>query len=182
MPKVASKINIVDFNAEVLEAVEEVVEDSPEVETPPEAVVDPEAVVEPVLPKAKVKAKAKAKPVEEVPVPVEPVEVLVPCPKCGKKMKPKTLQYSHKCPMDKAVEVVPVAPVVDAVVPVRAVSKEIVRVPPKPIKVEKEQAVDYSSIPEEVLDAEINKRASASRQTKVLKKQESIKKLSKNIA
>jgi hypothetical protein len=55
-------------------------------------------------------------------------------------------------------------------------------VPPKPIKVEKEQAVDYSSIPEEVLDAEINKRASASRQTKVLKKQESIKKLSKNIA
>jgi hypothetical protein len=179
MPKVSSKINIVDFNAEVVGAVEEVVEDPPEVEqNSPEVEVLPEAVSEPVLPKAKVKAKAKAKPVEEVPVPVEPVEVLVACPKCGKKMKPKTLQYSHKCPMDKVVEAVPVAPVV----PVRAVSKEIVRVPPKPIKVEKEQVADYSSIPEEVFDAEISKRANASRQTKVLKKQESIKKLSKNIA
>lgn len=171
MPKVASEINIVDFNAEVVAQVEEVVEEIVEVPT--------ETVVEPVKPKAKAKGKAKALVVvpEEVPVPevVEPVEALVPCSKCGKKMKSKTLQYSHKCPMDKVVAEVPVEPV-------KAVVKEIVRVVAKPVKVEKELVVDYSSIPEEVIQAEISKRASLSKHAKVLKKQESIKQLSRNIA
>ena len=174
MPKVASKINIVDFNAEVEGAIEEVVV---------------EEVVEPVKVKAKAKGKAKAaeEPLPEISVPeaevapepkaLEPTlvsEPLVACVKCGKKMKAKTLQYSHKCPMDKAVVEKPVEPV-------KPVAKEILRTPPKPIKVEKEQA-DYSSIPEEVFQAEINKRASLSKHTKTLKKQESIKKLSQNIA
>ena len=178
MPKVASKINIVDFNAEVEGAIEEVVV---------------EEVVEPVKVKAKAKGKAKAviawaeEPLTEIAVPevevapepkaLEPTlvsEPLVACVKCGKKMKAKTLQYSHKCPMDKAVVEKPVEPV-------KPVAKEILRTPPKPIKVEKEQ-VDYSSIPEEVFQAEINKRASLSKHTKTLKKQESIKKLSQNIA
>ena len=61
MPKVASKINIVDFNAEVEGAIEEVVVE--------------EVAVEPVKAKAKAKGKAKAmvalveEPLTEIAVP-----------------------------------------------------------------------------------------------------------------
>ena len=138
MPKVASKINIVDFNAEVEGAVEEVVV---------------EEVVEPVKAKAKAKGKAKAMPIvaeeplTEIAVPevevapepkaLEPTlvsEPLVACVKCGKKMKAKTLQYSHKCPMDKAVVEKPVEPV-------KPVAKEILRTPPKPSRLRKSRLI-----------------------------------------
>ena len=110
------KIKVVDVAPEepvqeVEQPVEEEINDDPPVEEVEEIEVEP-----PTPPPKKKVAKAKTKPepieeeseAEEIPPPppkkktakakAEPtvkVTTLIPCPKCGKKMTAKTLEYSH---------------------------------------------------------------------------------------
>jgi hypothetical protein len=100
---------------------------------------------------------------------------LVQCPRCLKWLTPKGLKYSHKCPADKpaAVEPTPTPKVVE-----RVIEKRVIERAPKVIR----EKADYSNIPEEIIQKEIEKRRTSQKEQRSIKKAETMKRLSMNIA
>ena len=201
MPKVGKKLKVVNVSTELP------VPSKEEEEPPKEESQQEEAKEEviPVKPKSRVRAKPKAKASleeveeqkEEEPEPEpepepeqepEPEEVVkeevvkedegkksnnsVQCDDCGKWLTPKGLKYSHKCPANKTFP-------------------KIIKKDSKIIKEKKGTGIskkcspygaDYSNIPEEIIQKEIEKRKVSQRELRIIKKQEIMKKLSMNIA
>jgi hypothetical protein len=99
---------------------------------------------------------------------------LVQCPRCQKWLTPKGLKYSHKCPADKpAAEPTPTPKVVE-----RVIEKRVIERAPKVIR----EKADYSNIPEEIIQKEIEKRRTSQKEQRSIKKAETMKRLSMNIA
>ena len=188
MPR-ASKLKVINLKDETV--VETVVQEmtaieDQSVETPTEPIEQPieepiESPIEPVVMKTKVKAKAKAtkdiEPVVETVVEpvveplveplvepiVEPVvKQMVECPRCLRKLTPKGLQYSHKCPADKVVKPEPAPRIIE-----RIIEKEPRIIREKP---------DYNNIPEEIIQNEIRKRQTSQKEQRAIKKEQSMKK------
>jgi hypothetical protein len=153
----------------------------------------------PIEPKAKPKRKSQPKQtateeikeekVEEVvipPTPKEEVEVkppegtekkvktveLVSCPDCKKEMSKKTLRYSHEKNCTGK-------PVVREEIPVKR--RAPVKAKP-PAETEAPKAKEaYISIPEEIIQQELNKRVKEQREARLRAKDDKIKKLAMNI-
>jgi len=115
-----------------------------------------------------IEEKPEEKPEEKKQTKIKTVE-LVSCPDCNKEMSKKTLRYSH----DKNCTG---KPVVREEIPVkrRAPVKVKQTTPPE----EKEK---YISIPEEIIQQEINRRVKEQKDARIKAKDERIKKLAMNI-
>ena len=100
---------------------------------------------------------------------------LVQCPRCQKWLTPKGLKYSHKCPADKpaAAEPTPTPKVVE-----RVIEKRVIERAPKVIR----EKADYSNIPEEIIQKEIDKRRLSQKEQRGIKKAETMKRLTMIIA
>ena len=144
-----------------------------------EAAGEVEEVAEEVIPKGDGAANAAINLTEVAGL--RPVHVsrdgrdLVQCPRCLKWLTPKGLKYSHKCPADKpaAVEPTPTPKVVE-----RVIEKRVIERAPKVIR----EKADYSNIPEEIIQKEIEKRRTSQKEQRSIKKAETMKRLSMNIA
>ena len=195
MPK-ASKLKVINIKDETVveSTVQEMTAISEEIETPIEPIEQPlerfsansggvEQPIEAVVMKTRTRAKAKAKAIKNVETVTEPVveavveptiveptvvKQLVECPRCLRKLTPKGLQYSHKCPADKVVKPEPQPRIIE-----RIIEKEPRIIREKP---------DYNNIPEEIIQNEIRKRQTSQKEQRAIKKEQSMKQLTMNIA
>ena len=202
MPR-ASKLKVINIKDETVveSTVQEMTAINEEIETPIEPIEQPlvrfsansggvEQPIEAVVMKTRTRAKAKAKAIKNVETvtesvtesAVEPVveavveavveptvvKQLVECPRCLKKLTPKGLQYSHKCPADKVVKPEPQPRIIE-----RIIEKEPRIIREKP---------DYNNIPEEIIQNEIRKRQTSQKEQRAIKKEQSMKQLTMNIA
>ena len=97
---------------------------------------------------------------------------LVQCLDCGKWLTPKGLKYSHKCPANKTF------PKTTPQVVERVIEKRVIERAPKVIR----EKADYSNIPEEIIQKEIEKRRASQKEQKTVKRAETMKRLTSNIA
>ena len=118
-----------------------------------------EIISEPTPPTAEVEEKQPDKKTKTV--------ELVSCPDCEKEMSKKTLRYSHEKNCTGK-------PVVREEVPVKR------RAPVKTSK-PKEVIEQYVSIPEEIIQQELNKRVKEQKESRIRAKDEKIKKLAMQI-
>jgi uncharacterized C2H2 Zn-finger protein len=103
---------------------------------------------------------------------------LVQCPRCQKWLTPKGLKYSHKCPADKTYGFGGAAAADKPKVVERVIEKRVIERAPKVIR----EKADYSNIPEEIIQKEIEKRRTSQKEQRGIKKAETMKRLSMNIA
>ena len=202
------KINIVNLNGfenttpeQPTNEAEELskIKDDIQKEEPPKEPEELPPVQQEAEPKAKPKRKPPAKkktediitppveeiitpPVEEKPVEEKPEEEIPPkpekkiktvelvsCPHCKKEMSKKTLRYSHEKNCTGK-------PIVREEIPVKR------RPPPKVKQEATPQTKDkYISIPEEVVQQEINRRVKEQKESRIRAKDERIKKLAMHI-
>jgi hypothetical protein len=194
------KINIVNLNgfenatpAQPTNEAEELskIKDDIQKEEPPKEPEELPPVQQEAEPKAKPKRRPRAKkkteeiitpppstPVEDKPVEEKPEEEIPPkpekkiktvelvsCPHCKKEMSKKTLRYSHEKNCTGK-------PIVREEIPVKR------RPPPKVKQEATPQTKDkYISIPEEVVQQEINRRVKEQKESRIRAKDERIKKL-----
>jgi hypothetical protein len=185
MTKKNSKINIVDFNnidppaqEEEITPVEPVVMKTPKPRAKAKSKVKAPPGLENELDIVKEEEEVKEEPVKEEPVKEEPVKEepkkkdnkTHECEKCGKKLTLKGLTYSHKCPFDK---------IKPNAMPTTQIIERIIERTPPPVK-EKEKP-DYTNIPEGIIQEEINKRMQTVKQTRLIKRDENIRKLTMNM-
>jgi len=125
-----------------------------------------------VIPTPPVEEKVEEKPAEKVeektPKKIKTVE-LVSCPDCNKEMSKKTLRYSHEKNCTGK-------PIVREEIPVKRRAAPKVKQSPPPEEKEK-----YISIPEEIIQQEINRRVKEQKDARIKAKDERIKKLAMNI-
>ena len=153
------------------EKVEEQKEEEPPEEKEPEEEPEPEE---------ELKEEEQA-PEEEAPEEGKKSNNLVQCDDCGKWLTSKGLKYSHKCPANKTFPKITQAPITPKVI--KKDSKIIKE--KKGVDISKKcspYGADYSNIPEEIIQKEIEKRRVSQRELRIIKKEEIMKKLSMNIA
>jgi hypothetical protein len=141
----------------VEEATEEVTEEVKEEEVKEEKVKEEEVKEEVKEEEVKEEVKEEAK-----------ERNLVQCPQCQKWLTPKGLKYSHKCPAAKT----------SPKVVERVIEKRVIERAPKVIK----EKPDYSNIPEEIIEKEIERRRMSQKEQRSMKKVETMKRLTMNIA